>query len=65
MRCPRWGSVAAESARLYEGAELSDVRVSNPNGESMFEFPHFSSIGFAIAVSRANYVLGARISRRR
>ena len=65
MRCPRWGSVAAESARLCEGVELSDVRVSNPNGESMFEFPHFSSIGIAIALSGEKSVLSARISRRR
>jgi hypothetical protein len=65
LRTPRWGGVAAESACLCERVELSDVRVSKPNGESMFEFLHFSSIGIAIALSREKFVLSARISRRR
>jgi hypothetical protein len=44
---------------------LSDVCISKPNGESILQFPHVSSIGIAFALSRENSVRSARLSRRR
>ena len=46
--------VAREAARICELLEVRHVRIGQPHGDSMFETPHLTSIGIAIALSRRN-----------
>ena len=46
--------VAREAARICELLEVSHVCIGQPHRDSMFEIPHLTSIGIAIALSRRN-----------
>jgi len=57
--------VAREPACSRQIFEVGRVHVSEPHSDSTFQIPHPMSISIAIALSRWNVVLHARISRRR
>ena len=57
--------VAREPARACEVVEVDRMRVRESHRDPMFQIPHSTSIGIAIALSRRNAVSYARISRRR
>ena len=46
--------VAREAARACDLLEVSHVCIGQAHGDSMFELPHLTSIGIAIALSRRN-----------